>query len=64
MQRLKLRKFRHHCQDAQPSASQRCDLLAWLRDIDPASVKTFDTKKLEDLESKWQLVESSMGGAI
>ena len=64
MQRLKLRKFRNDCKDSQPSSSQRCDLLSWLRDIEPASVKTFDTKKLEDLESKWQLVESSTGAAI
>jgi hypothetical protein len=64
MQRLKLRKYQKLCTSSDTSSAERCDLLAWLRKIDPAEVKNLDSRGVLELESKWQLVESPLGAVL
>lgn len=64
MQRLKLRKYQKLCTSSSPSSPERCDLLAWLRKVDPAAVKNFDSRGVLELESKWQIVEAHSGEVL
>lgn len=64
LQRLNLRKYQKLCTSSEPSSPERCDLLAWLRKIDPAAVKNLDSRGVLELESKWQLVEAHLGAVL